>query len=725
MNRVPRRRGIGQTGNGIVRNDIEKSRLATQQRRQLAGVLGLVIDAGQQDILKRQPAIGDFQIAVSSSQNVGQADVLVDGHDLVTQRIVRCVQRHRQVVSRVQFTQAVQLFGQSHRADRDSPVTNAQAVVGARFVECWQQIVEVGQRLPHSHHHDIAQSFLRRQPSLKQQHLFHDLAGRQIAIDAVEAAGTKDAPHGAANLSADADRPPIFIAQQHAFDLAAIRQFQEQLFGAIVRLQMPRDGTRPQRKVAGELAPERFRQVAHLLEALDPTGKHPLANLRSAKTRVPALGKPGLQRFPTIGVEQVRHSCIIQPTPIRPRVPRHHMSKSKATPVSSPSSCDQPRAQQLVLELMAIPAKSGEEAIVADFIRKVLHAAGAPASAIVTDNAHKQALIAGNTGNLILKLPGTFKAPRRMLTAHMDTVPICVGSQPKVQGQYVRSANPASGLGADNRSGSAAILTAAREILEHKLPHPPLTFCWFIQEEVGLQGARFVQQSLLGKPAMCFNWDGGSADKLTVGATGGYRMVIEVEGLAAHAGVCPEKGVSAIAIASLAIADLQRGGWHGLVEKGKHRGTSNVGFVHGGEATNVVTDRVTLKAEARSHDPKFRGQIIKAMEKAFQSAAKEVRSAEGKRGQVCFEGRLDYEAFRVDPRHPCVQMAAAAVRATGRSPFEVVSNGGLDANWLNAHGIPTVTLGSGQMNVHTTSEMLDLASYRDACQIALQLATMP
>jgi tripeptide aminopeptidase len=401
------------------------------------------------------------------------------------------------------------------------------------------------------------------------------------------------------------------------------------------------------------------------------------------------------------------------------------MSKAKSTSELARPLSDSRRAQQLVLEMMAIPAKSGEEAIVADYIRKKLLVAGAAAESIVTDNAQKQALIAGNTGNLIFKVPGTFKAPRRMLTAHMDTVPICVGSKPKVEGDFVRSANPASGLGADNRSGCAAILTAALEILEQRLPHPPLTFCWFIQEEVGLYGARFVQQSLLGKPAMCFNWDGGSADKLTIGATGGYRMVIEIEGLAAHAGVCPEKGVSAIAIASLAIADLQRGGWQGLVQKGKHRGTTNVGFIHGGEATNVVTDRVTLKAEARSHDPKFRGQIIKAIEKAFQSAAKEIKSVEGQRGKVHIDGRLDYEAFRVDPRHPCVQLAESAVRAAGRVPIQVVSNGGLDANWLNAHGIPAVTLGSGQMNVHTTSEMLDLKSFHDACRIALHLATTP
>jgi tripeptide aminopeptidase len=402
-----------------------------------------------------------------------------------------------------------------------------------------------------------------------------------------------------------------------------------------------------------------------------------------------------------------------------------HKSPAKTTRVPPDVSAgpNLARAQQLVLELMAIRAKSGEEGVVAGYIRNKLIAAGAAPEMIVGDNANKQTPLAGDSGNLILKLPGTVKRPRRMLSAHMDTVPICVGSQPKVEGEFVRSANPNSGLGADDRAGVAAILTAALEILEHKLPHGPLTFCWFIQEEVGLYGARFVQKSLLGKPAMCFNWDGGAAEKLTIGATGGYRMTIDVEGLASHAGVCPEKGVSAIAIASLAIADLTRGGWHGLIAKGKHRGTTNVGYIQGGEATNVITDRVTLKAEARSHDPKFRGQIVAEIERAFKKAVKEIKSSEGKRGSVRFDGRLDYEAFHIDPHHPCVELAEAAAKAVGRQPVRVVSNGGLDANWLNAHGIPTVTLGCGQMNVHTTSEMLDLAAYRDACRIALRLAT--
>ena len=235
--------------------------------------------------------------------------------------------------------------------------------------------------------------------------------------------------------------------------------------------------------------------------------------------------------------------------------------------------------RQLVMQLMAIPGRSGEERGVAEFIVKKLRAAGSSDSATQFDNAHKHTPLAGDTGNLIFKLPGTLRGPRRLLTAHMDTVPVCVGSKPLRDGDFVRSADPNTGLGADDRAGAAVLLATALQILEQKLPHPPLTFCWFIQEEVGLYGARFVQKSLLGRPQLAFNWDGGSPTKLTVGATGGYRMEIHVTGQASHAGAAPDQGISAIAIASLAIADLQRGGWHGDIHKDGQHGTSNVGII--------------------------------------------------------------------------------------------------------------------------------------------------
>ena len=381
------------------------------------------------------------------------------------------------------------------------------------------------------------------------------------------------------------------------------------------------------------------------------------------------------------------------------------------------------RAVELVTQLMAIPGKSGQERQVAETICQKLTDVGVPNSCIRFDDSHRRALIRGEVGNLIVKLPGNARGPRRLLTAHMDTVPICVGAKPVRKKNLISSADPATGVGADNRAGCAAILNAVLEIYERQLSHPPLTLCWFIQEEVGLQGSHYMKKSLLGQPQLAFNWDGGGPTKLTVGATGGYRMQIDLTGIASHAGVAPEQGVSAIAIASLAIADLHRGGWHGDVTKGKKHGTTNIGFIMGGEATNVVTDHVTLKAEARSHDPKFRQEIIQQIERCFTRAAKEVRNVLGKQGAVSFEGRLDYESFLLGEDEPCLVAAERAVRAVGLEPYRAVTNGGLDANWITSHGIPTVTLGCGQMNPHMSSEKLDVSNFEAACRIALSLAT--
>jgi tripeptide aminopeptidase len=376
-----------------------------------------------------------------------------------------------------------------------------------------------------------------------------------------------------------------------------------------------------------------------------------------------------------------------------------------------------------VLELLAIPGGSGNEKAVADQIVKRLREAGCPADAIAFDTAHTKTPLKGNVGNLIVKLPGTQPGPRRLFMAHMDTVPVCIGTKPVVAGRFVKSGNPATGLGADDRAGCAVVLSTAIEILKRKLPHPPLTFFFAIQEEVGLYGARFAKAADLGRPKLAFNFDGGAVEKITVGATGGYRMDIAIEGIPSHAGVAPEKGVSAIAIASLAIASLVADGWHGLVMKDGKRGTSNVGVIQSGCATNVVAESAALRAEARSHDPAFRGRIVKAIEKAFTDAVKKVRTADGRTGSVTFDGHLDYEAFRLSDNEACVEAAQAAVHGIGLTPRLDISNGGLDANWMAANGIPTVTLGCGQMEIHTTREQLDLDAFEAACKVALRLAT--
>jgi tripeptide aminopeptidase len=388
-----------------------------------------------------------------------------------------------------------------------------------------------------------------------------------------------------------------------------------------------------------------------------------------------------------------------------------------------PFEPDVVRAAELVMEMMMIPGKSGHETEIADYIRARLILAGVPPEQVKFDSAHKRSPLAGQLGNMVVKLPGTMRGPRRMLTAHLDTVPICVGSVPVRRGNIVRSSAPGRGLGADNRAGCAVLLSVLLEILEHGLPHPPLTVCWFVQEEVGLQGARAASRGLWGNPKLAFNWDGGAPTKLTIGATGGFRTEIMVSGIASHAGNAPEKGVSAIAIAGVAIADLHQNGWHGCVQKGTRHGTSNVGIIRGGEATNVVTDEVYVKAEARSHDPKFRKQILSEIESAFRRAAKSVRNVDGKAGRVSITSKLDYESFLLPTDEPCVRVAQAAVRAVGGEPQLAVANGGVDANWMTAHGLPTVSLGCGQKNQHMESETLNIAQFGLACCVGLRLAT--
>lgn len=392
-------------------------------------------------------------------------------------------------------------------------------------------------------------------------------------------------------------------------------------------------------------------------------------------------------------------------------------------PDGSSFAIDQSAAVALVMELMAITGRSKQEAQVVAFVRERLLAAGVPESCVETDTSNRRIPGGGETGNLIVKLPGTKRGARRLLMAHMDTVPICVGAKPVLKGDVIRSSNPASGLGGDDRAGVAVVLTAALELLRRKLSHPPVTLFFCVQEEIGLYGARYVSTNKLGAPKFCFNWDGGEASYVNIGATGDYAIEVEIEGIASHAGVHPERGVNAITIASLAIADLTQNGWHGLIEKGKHRGTSNVGIIHAGEATNVVTPGLSLRAEARSHDPVFRKKIVEAYRKAFELAAKSVKSSDGKTGRVTFNSDLKYESFRLDPREPAVSLAKQAVEKIGLTPELCIGNGGLDANWMTAHGFPTVTLGCGQHDIHTTNEWLHVPSFLQGCEIAFLLAS--
>ncbi len=395
------------------------------------------------------------------------------------------------------------------------------------------------------------------------------------------------------------------------------------------------------------------------------------------------------------------------------------------------SKIDFDAAEARLLSFLDVEGVTGEEKAIGKQIVAALKAAGVPGRAISFDKAHDRIPMPTQTGNLIVKLAGRGALkdnPGLLFMTHMDTVPLCAGAQPVRRGKKIVNAAKTA-LGGDNRTGCGVLVTLASELIRSKSSHPPLTLLFTVREESGLWGARFVEKSKLGAPAMAFNFDGMAANNVIVGAVGADRWHAEVFGLAAHAGGAPEKGISATLIMADALSRAAKGGWFGKIVKKRKFGTSNVGPVSGhnggpaGDATNVVTDYVQVLGESRSHDAKFVSEITAAYKDAFSKAAAHVTNAAGKSGRVKFTKRTDYHPFLLDMDLPVVKYAISAVEAIGLDPEPRAANGGLDANWMVRHGIPTVTFGAGQNAVHTVKEWINLKEYRNACALAVQLAT--
>ncbi len=395
------------------------------------------------------------------------------------------------------------------------------------------------------------------------------------------------------------------------------------------------------------------------------------------------------------------------------------------------SLIDHEAATGQLMRLLAIEGITGQEAAIGRELVTVLKAVGVPARAIKFDKAHKDIPVPTETGNLIVTLPGRGKLkdmPRLLFMTHMDTVPLGAGARPKRQGRKIIN-EAKTALGGDNRTGCGVLVTLITELLRHKPPHPPLTLLFTVREETGMWGARMLNKDDLGGAKMGFNFDGRHAHAVVIGAVGADSWRAEIHGRAAHAGGAPEKGISATLIMAEALADVRAGGWFGKIEKDGKTGTSNVGRVSGadgaaaGDATNVVTDYVRVYGESRSHDPAFFKAITTAYKTAFQDAAKRITNVDGKTGRVKFTTRPVYHPFRLKDTLPVVKRACAALETLGMEPDVRISNGGLDANWIVKHGIPTVTFGAGQNEVHTVDEWIDLGEYDKACQLAYALAT--
>jgi tripeptide aminopeptidase len=364
-----------------------------------------------------------------------------------------------------------------------------------------------------------------------------------------------------------------------------------------------------------------------------------------------------------------------------------------------------PDVLTLFVELAALPSPSGEERAVADRVLDYIRALGLEAD---EDDAGSR--IGSSMGNILCRIPpsnGAGGTPL-FLCAHLDTVPLEGPVEPVVgEDEVVRNAGGTI-LGADNKAAVASMLEAAARLLENGHAHGGLELLFTPMEEVGLRGAAaFDEQRLAARVGYVYD-HAGAVGEVILGAPHQRKLDVQFRGRAAHAGMYPEEGRSAIAAAARAIADLRLG-------RLDDETTANVGEIEGGTARNVVPEHCRFLAEVRSHDERKLADVVQEMLETVTFAATLAECEV----ETHVEGSARGYRFRRDDLP--VRIAAGALERSGREASYILSGGGADANVFNERGLQCVNLANGMTDIHTPDERIAVADLEAMVDVTLAL----
>jgi tripeptide aminopeptidase len=369
------------------------------------------------------------------------------------------------------------------------------------------------------------------------------------------------------------------------------------------------------------------------------------------------------------------------------------------------------RMVQLFCELARIKSLSGKEGAIARRLSILLKFMGAEVS---VDDAGRK--IGGETGNLTARFPGTGPGEPFLLSAHMDTVGPADNVNPVVRKDRVTS-DGTTILGADCKAGIAIILEVIKTLDENRIPHPPIEAVFTVSEEMALLGAKYLDYGgLRSRYGLVFDNEQGIENVIT-SAPAADKMDIKVYGAAAHSGVAPEKGISAIKVVSSAIAGMKLG-------RIDRETTANIGFISGGNAINIVPPLVELSGEARSHDPAKLRRQTRHMEDCLKRAVKKIKVRDGGRliiPRYEFLVEQKFPNLRIDRDNPVLPLIAAAMKEEGIKMRPSASGGGTDSNVMYGHGIKAPVLSTGMRDVHTTHEYLDLKDFFACARLTLKV----
>ena len=356
----------------------------------------------------------------------------------------------------------------------------------------------------------------------------------------------------------------------------------------------------------------------------------------------------------------------------------------------------------LFTDLAAIPSPPGEERAVADVVTGYLRDLG-----LTADEDAAGAEVGSTIGNIFACLDGTTAGTPIFLCAHLDTVPPTGPIQPVVEDGVVRNAGGTI-LGADNKSAVAVMLDATRRVLAESRPHAGIELLFTPKEEVGLLGAAAFDHTRLRAHVGYVYDQAAPIGDVILGAPHAHSMEVRFHGRAAHSGMYPEEGRSAIAAAARAIADLRLG-------RIDEETTANVGTIQGGTAGNIVPEWCSFLAEARSHSERKLADVVQEMLDAIAFAAG-LEDCE-----VETEVHKNYAGYRFKRDDEVVRLAHAALEQTGFTPTYGLSGGAADANVFNERGLQCVNLANGMQDIHTPDERIAVDDLDAMVEVTLAL----
>lgn len=353
-------------------------------------------------------------------------------------------------------------------------------------------------------------------------------------------------------------------------------------------------------------------------------------------------------------------------------------------------------------EYIKIDSETLNEKAIGDRIASDLEKLG---YTVYKDNAGQK--FGSNGSNIYCHVDGDNNYEPIMISAHIDTVTPGIGIEPYIENGYIRSKGNTI-LASDDKSGVVAIVEALRVINEKNLQHRPIDAIFTIAEEGGLRGAKNLElERIKAKKALILD-SSGDVGHIIVKAPGQTKLTAVITGKPAHAGIAPENGVSAIMVMSEAISNMK-------LLRIDDETTANIGTFTAQSPTNIVCEKASIIAEARSRNNEKLEKQTQHMIKCLQDACDKYNAS------LNYNVENMYQSYEIEENDELLSFIEEKCNEINVEPVKLASGGGSDSNVYNAKGIKTIVLGTGMSKVHTTQEEIKVEQLEKAAELALHI----